>query len=200
MVGYIYITTNLVTGMKYIGKHKSYVYHNWYVGSGALIKRDIAKYGKKQFHADILEECETIEELNEREKYWIEYYNAVEDPNFYNIADGGSHPSGKGFSESMLSAWQDPEYRASHVAGNLRYWADADNYARRVAINRATDHKSAWTDDLRERQRQTQIESWSDPELRERQSKHMREVWSNPEMVQAQRERNTGSKNPSVAI
>ena len=197
MVGYIYITTNIVTGMKYIGKHKSSVHHNWYVGSGSLLKKDIAKYGKDKFKSEVLEECDTIDDLNERERYWIEQYNAVDDPNFYNIADGGSHSSGKGFSSAMTLAWRNQEYRESHVAGDLRYWSDEENRARRAAISRSVDHKSVWTDDLREQQRQTQIESWSDSELRKRHSKTMRKIWSNPDMINAQRERNTGSRNPS---
>lgn len=45
MYGYIYITTNLVNGKKYIGRHKSEVFDESYKGSGLLLSRSIDKYG-----------------------------------------------------------------------------------------------------------------------------------------------------------
>ena len=39
------------------------------------IKRAIHKYGKDKFHISLLEEV-SIERLNEREKYWITYYDS----------------------------------------------------------------------------------------------------------------------------
>ena len=49
---------------------------------------------RAQKQKEILEICQTKEELNEREKYWISYYNAVEDPNFYNRSEGGQGGDG----------------------------------------------------------------------------------------------------------
>lgn len=87
--GYIYITENLINGNKYIGKHKHNKNNKYYLGSGKLLKLAIKKYGKKSFKLSILEYCSSPEELNEKEQYWINYYNAVKDPNFYNITPGG---------------------------------------------------------------------------------------------------------------
>ena len=36
MYGYIYITTNLINGMKYIGKHKASMFDPAYKGSGKV--------------------------------------------------------------------------------------------------------------------------------------------------------------------
>lgn len=90
MYGFIYITTNNLDGKKYIGQ-KSYSMPNWkrYLGSGIYLKRAIKKYGRENFSREIIEECETREELNEREKYWIKYYDATNSDDFYNIAHGG---------------------------------------------------------------------------------------------------------------
>ena len=41
--GYIYITTNIINGRKYIGKHKSEIFETWYKGSGAKILEDFQK-------------------------------------------------------------------------------------------------------------------------------------------------------------
>lgn len=91
MYGFIYITTNHINGRKYIGQKKYDKRGNWkeYLGSGIILTQAINKYGKKNFSKEIIEECESKEELNKREKYWIAYYDAVNSKMFYNIASGG---------------------------------------------------------------------------------------------------------------
>lgn len=86
--GYIYMTINLINNKKYIGKKKGKI-DNWYLGSGIYLKRAINKYGKENFKKEILDICYSLEEQNQKEKEWIEKYNAVEDNMFYNIASGG---------------------------------------------------------------------------------------------------------------
>jgi len=83
----IYITTNIITGKKYIGQ--DYFNNPKYMGSGFLLKKSISKYGIENFKKEILEFCSDKNKLNIREKYWIGFYNAVNDKNFYNISDGG---------------------------------------------------------------------------------------------------------------
>lgn len=91
MYGYIYETTNLINGKKYIGKHKSTKFESTkYLGSGKALNNAIAKYGKKNFVVNLIEECETEEQLSEREIFWIDYYNAVENDNYYNIIPDSS--------------------------------------------------------------------------------------------------------------
>lgn len=91
MYGFVYITTNHVNGKQYIGQRKYDKQGKWkeYLGSGIILSRAIEKYGLKNFSKEIIEECKTKKILNEREIYWINYYNAVESDNFYNIASGG---------------------------------------------------------------------------------------------------------------
>jgi len=84
----IYITTNLINGKKYIGKDENNV--KSYIGSGLEISSAIRKYGKENFIKEVLAECETSEELNELEIYYIDYYNAQKSELFYNIAPGGT--------------------------------------------------------------------------------------------------------------
>ncbi len=91
MYGFVYITTNHINGKKYIGQKNYDKKEAWtdYLGSGIRLNRAIDKYGKINFSKEIIENCKTAEELNEREKYWIEYYDAVKSDEFYNIAPGG---------------------------------------------------------------------------------------------------------------
>jgi group I intron endonuclease len=79
----IYITTNLVNGKKYIGRDSNNNPH--YYGSGNALKKAIKKYGKSNFKKDIIEICSSIEELCNREKYWIKNFNAVQSKMFYNL-------------------------------------------------------------------------------------------------------------------
>ena len=83
----IYKTTNKINGKISVGKD---VKNNPnYLGSGKRLLRAIKKYGRENFTKEILEICETQEQLNDCEKKWIEYLNSKGD-NGYNIADGGT--------------------------------------------------------------------------------------------------------------
>lgn len=86
---YIYLTTNAINGMKYIGKHYGEL-DDAYLGSGKLLKADIAKYGKEHFQKSILYISNDDLENSEKEKQFIALYNAVSNPLFYNIHEGGS--------------------------------------------------------------------------------------------------------------
>lgn len=89
--GFIYMTTNKVNQNKYIGKKQYDKRGTWktYLGSGIAIKRAIEKYGSANFSRETLDIAYSLEELNEKEQYWIAKYNAVNDDSFYNIASGG---------------------------------------------------------------------------------------------------------------
>ena len=49
---------------------------------------DFKNYGFENFSYEVLEECAT-EMLNERERYWIEYYDTYN--NGYNLTQGGDY-------------------------------------------------------------------------------------------------------------
>lgn len=107
MFGYVYITTNLINGKKYIGKKSLPEFDTNYFGSGKLIKRALKKYGKENFKCEVIKWCETEDELNNSERYYIKQYNAVYDDMFYNLAEGGAG----GNSVSGLSANEYEEWK-----------------------------------------------------------------------------------------
>lgn len=96
MYGYIYKITNLINNKQYIGQHASEIFDNKYFGSGKLLIKAIKKYGKENFKVDIIEWCNSQEQLDKQEIYWISYYDAVNSDNFYNLAIGGSCGNRKG--------------------------------------------------------------------------------------------------------
>ena len=89
MYGYIYKTTNLRNNKIYIGQHKGQTFDPYYYGSGTWFKRALKKEGKENFKCEILEVCDTAEMLNEREIYWIEFYQSRNSEIGYNLAKGG---------------------------------------------------------------------------------------------------------------
>lgn len=96
MYGYIYKTTNLVNDKIYVGQHKASDWDEDYKGSGKMLFRAFDKYGKDNFKCELLEAVESQSEMNSKEKYYIELYNARDNAIGYNIAEGGiggSHPA-----------------------------------------------------------------------------------------------------------
>lgn len=95
----IYMTINLITKKCYIGKDVKN--KKSYLGSGIILKKAIKKHGKENFKKIILEKCSSKEELAEREKYWISFFDAVKSKKFYNVLEGGiggaaeGHKTGK---------------------------------------------------------------------------------------------------------
>lgn len=85
---YIYKTVNKVNGKAYIGKYGGK--KSTYIGSGVALKKAIAKYGVENFSREILEECSTLQELAEREKFWIGKFNAINSKDYYNMKEGGT--------------------------------------------------------------------------------------------------------------
>lgn len=83
----IYKITNQVNFKIYIGQDK----HNNpnYLGSGRILHLAFKKYGIENFIKEIIEECEAKEHLDERERYWINFYKSTDRNIGYNISLGG---------------------------------------------------------------------------------------------------------------
>lgn len=97
MYGYIYITENLINNKKYIGKHKAKKFSLNYKGSGSLLLKAFNLYGKDNFKCSILTSdgkvptiCNSLDELDFAEKYYINLYNCVKSSEYYNLTDGGT--------------------------------------------------------------------------------------------------------------
>ena len=93
---YIYLTTCLINGKKYIGQHRPGIKKKpGYMGSGLLINRAIKKYGKDNFKREIIVRGNFNQALlNELEIHYIQLYNAYYSPNYYNLHPGGGIGSG----------------------------------------------------------------------------------------------------------
>lgn len=171
MIGYIYLTTNLVNDRMYVGKHLSTTHDTTYYGSGKILLQAIHKYGKENFSNVILYEAQSIDELNDAEKRLIAQYKKEFGDKMYNIAeggDGGDTLSGKSeeerlaFIEKMTAINKQrcntPEFKQKlSEAGHKRY-ADAKE---------------------RELQSQKIHKAWSNPQLKKEQSERVKEQHKN---------------------
>jgi hypothetical protein len=90
----IYLTTHTTTGKKYIGKDISNSPN--YFGSGAEIKQIIKTEGKSNLVKTILEHCDYKEDLAKREEFWLQKFDAENNPLFMNRTN-------KAFGNSGLS-------------------------------------------------------------------------------------------------
>ena len=122
MYGYIYKTTNLSNNKIYIGQHKSPEYDNNYFGSGNLIKLAIKKYGKQNFKNEILEECNSPEELDDRERYYINKYKSNDISIGYKISNGGQKRFFTGLKHSDES-----KRKMSESAKNVKHLPTTNN-------------------------------------------------------------------------
>ncbi len=73
----IYLTTNLINGLKYVGRtsNKLYCENGSYIGSGKKLKLDIKKYGIENF-TQILLEITDKENCVNIETKWILHYQS----------------------------------------------------------------------------------------------------------------------------
>lgn len=95
MKGFIYKITNKTNGKSYIGQTIQNVKERFYQHCATkcsqavlnmTVHKAINKYGKSNFTIEVIEEVESTD-LNDREKYWIKYYDSYN--NGYNSTKGG---------------------------------------------------------------------------------------------------------------
>jgi len=85
---FVYETTNLINGKKYRCIHKTKNINDKYLGSGTTFVNSIKKYGKDNFKREILEFCDSYNELLEREKFYVND-EWIKDRTNYNKKTGG---------------------------------------------------------------------------------------------------------------
>ena len=89
--GFIYITTNLINGKRYIGQ-KSFDKkdsHKGYLGSGSALKKAIKKYKRENFSRTIISFAYSLDELNQQEYELVKFFDASNNRDYYNLMEGG---------------------------------------------------------------------------------------------------------------
>ena len=93
--GVIYRITCKLDGMIYIGQTVRTIEERFqeHAKADSYIGNAIRAHGVENFSVEVIEECDTREQLNEREIFWIAELNSKH-PNGYNLTDGGEGSSG----------------------------------------------------------------------------------------------------------
>lgn len=94
----VYKYTNKINGKAYIGittrklKTRDWEHKKQKVDDGTPFHNAIKKYGIENFHLDIIDKANNLDELKEKEKRWIMFYNTFihsQNSKGYNLTKGG---------------------------------------------------------------------------------------------------------------
>lgn len=94
--GIVYMIMNCINGKKYIGRDANA--NPSYLGGGRRLKIAIRKYGRDNFIKITLRKCPDKEDRLYWEQYYLDLYNAKNNPNLYNISPSslwGAEGTGK---------------------------------------------------------------------------------------------------------
>lgn len=89
---YLYKITNNLTKHFYYGCHSTRNMNDGYMGSGVLINKAIAYYGKENFTKEVIMHCKTRAEMFREERKLITR-EVIQNPNCYNLITGGKRKS-----------------------------------------------------------------------------------------------------------
>ena len=146
----IYKIQNKINGKIYIGQTVGTLEHRMsqHKANGkkiSVIGNAIHKYGWDNFDVEVIDEAETIEELNRKEIYWIGYYKSLS-PNGYNLELGGRNALPEEETRKKISE-----------ANKGRHLAEKSPRARKVYMFSLNGDFIAEYGSVREASRQTNI-------------------------------------------
>lgn len=120
----IYKVTNLVNQKVYIGqsinslnhrKKQHYKESKYHKNDTTYFHNALRKYKEQDFIWEIIEELNSKEELNEKEIYWINYYQSTDKEKGYNLKFGGNNggkcceSTKRKIVNTTLKKWANPE-------------------------------------------------------------------------------------------
>lgn len=112
VVGCIYKIENLINNKVYIGQTKQKVNYRYSQHFSRLrnnnhqnnyLQNSFNKYGEENFKFEVVCECESLDELNEKEAYYIEEFSSMDSNNGYNLQSGGKNYSHSSISKQKMS-------------------------------------------------------------------------------------------------
>ena len=94
--------------------------------------RALMKYGIENFEVEVIDTSESLEEINAKETYWINFYDSMNREIGYNRQSGGdnvekSEETKKIISDKKKENWKDPQLAAKMEEGRqkaIKVWQD----------------------------------------------------------------------------
>ena len=119
MYHYVYKTTNLINGKIYIGIHSTEDLDDGYIGSGVTFRHAVNKYGKENFHKEIIHQCSSREEASNMEATLVTESFCLKSTN-YNMRTGGDecyahHPATRKKMSEARKGSKLPKYRVEQI-------------------------------------------------------------------------------------
>ena len=159
---HIYKITNTVNGKVYIGQTvQSNPKMRWYAhladarrGKKSYLYDSIRKYGKESFVWEIIDSALTIEELNAKEEYWLNFYRE-QGAVVYNNREAGKNKTHSPESIERMRAAQKLRHATTKVGG----WKRRDGGPMKGKSHPRKGTTGLWSmpDDAKEKLRQVQL-------------------------------------------
>lgn len=144
----VYKITNRINGKVYIGQTTRPLMVRWKQHCNPsnqnciALHRAILKYGKENFTIEQIDVASDLNELNQKEIYWIKFYNSIDPNKGYNLRIGGENGTvsnetrvklGKGNRGKKFSE----EWRRKMSKSHKGVKHSAESYAKGVETKRA---------------------------------------------------------------
>lgn len=143
----IYKIENLINHKIYVGQsrkiekrwtnHKSSAFNQKEHNYKSPLYRAFRKYGIENFQFSILEEC-SIEELNQKEIYWINFYNSFF--NGYNLTFGGDGSGSAIKKDSVIGTIKDLEITSLTQKEIAKKWNISEEMVQGINTGRYWKH------------------------------------------------------------
>ena len=123
VVGRVYLITNTINGMKYVGQTTRPVEERFkgHRSGNLFVDKEMQRLGVENFTVEVLEECETVQQLREQEIFWMVEMNSIY-PHGYNLNDGMDNVSTFTPVLKNYSTPTDPMAVAKGVVGRKWKW------------------------------------------------------------------------------
>lgn len=165
----IYKHTNILNGKIYIGQTKHSMKRRWNQhvagakrNSTQRFHQALRKHGTECWDHSVIEIVETVEEANERERFWICESHSIEHAFGYNTDWCGKNYTRKLFDESHCQKISE---------SNQRYWDNNPNDVRKTQLTERNKSPESIA-----KSKEAQTRRWAKPESRE----HIRALWADP--------------------
>jgi len=160
---HIYKITNTTNSKIYIGQTvQANPKMRWYAhladarrGKKSYLYDSIRKYGKESFVWEIIDRAISIEELNSKEEYWLNYYRNQGITVYNNREAGGNKTHSPESIEKMKAA-----QKLRHATTNVGGWKRRDGGAMKGKTHPRKGMSGMWnmSDEAKEKLRQVQLE------------------------------------------